>query len=341
MEVDIDLGSRIKAARKRDKRSQGWLANKLDVCRSSVARWESGETTPTASNLKLLSRIFNENFFAEEGHVRTPMEITNEYKYELANCSSVKEIYKATQQYMANLGIDYFLYMQVFRGDLHQTPKSFIITDIDKEWQIYYAQNNLQANDPVWTHCWNSVLPIYSDDVYKKAVKNNDKAQKKVLEQFWKMGYAFYVSIPIHGPCCMAVFSVTIRSRDQVEMVRNLTPFLSYAGQLLYDNIHRVFGNAHPSNKRPRIRSADRRLMSYLVQGKPIKDIALDFNVSESAIRQRVDRLKVKFNVDNRQELCLQVVAQSVPMQSIFSYEVTSDVYEAHGLRVASKLCYK
>lgn len=335
----VEIGSRIKAARKREKRSQGWLANKMQVCRSSVARWESGDTNPTTNNLKALSEIFNENFLAAEMRERTPIEIANDYKDELEKSHSVKAIYIATQKFMAGLGIDYFLYMQVFRGDLHPTPKSFIITDIDLEWQRYYAENNLQANDPVWTHCWNSVLPIYSDDVYKKAVKNNDKEQKKIFEQFWKMGYAFYVAIPIHGPCCMAVFSVTIRSREKVETVRNLTPILSYAGQLLYENIHRVFGDEEPSNKRPRLRSADRQLMSYLVQGRPIKEIAGLFNVSESAIRQRIDRLKVKFNVTNRQELCLQVVAQSVPMQSIFSYEVTGDVYEAHGLRVSSEPC--
>ncbi len=337
--VNIDIASKIKEARKREKRSQAWLAKKLNVCRSSVARWESGETTPTTSNLKILTQIFNENFFSEGQHVRTPMEITDEYKEALQNSNNVKGIYKATQKYMAELGIDYFLYMQVFRGDLHPTPKSFVITDIDLEWQIYYAENNLQANDPVWSHCWNSVLPIYSDDVYKKAVKNNDKVQKKIFEKFWGMGYAFYVAIPIHGPCCMAVFSVTIKSRDKVEMVRNITPILSYAGQLLYDTIHRVFGDHDISNKRPRLRSADRKLMSYLVQGTPVKDIANEFNVSESAIRQRIDRLKIKFNVNNRQELCLQVVAQSVPMQSIFSYEVTSEIYEAHGLRVASEPC--
>ncbi len=337
--MSVDIGSKIKAARKRNKRSQIWLAQKLNVCRSSVARWESGETTPTTSNLQVLSKIFDENFFADEAHIRTPMEITNEYKDALEGCGSVKEIYRVTRKYMADLDIDYFLYMQVFRGDLHPTPKSFIITDIDLEWQVYYAENSLQVNDPVWTHCWNSVLPVYSDDIYKKAVKNNDKVQKKIFEKFWGMGYAFYVAIPIHGPCCMAVFSVTIKSREKVEMIRNITPILTYAGQLLYDNIHRVFGDINASNKRPRLRSADRRLMSYLVQGKPIKDIAQLFNVSESAIRQRIDRLKIKFNVNNRQELCLQVVAQSVPMQSIFSYEVTSDVYDAHGLRVTSEPC--
>ncbi len=339
MSAISDIGNKIRAARKRDKRSQGWLANKLQVCRSSVARWESGETNPSTSNLKALSEIFSENFLSEETRVRTPMEIVNDYKDKLGECNSVKSIYKATQSFMADLDIDYFLYMQVFRGDLHPTPKSFVITDIDLEWQIYYAENNLQANDPVWTHCWNSVLPIYSDDVYKKAIKNNDKEQKKIFEEFLKMGYAFYVAIPIHGPCCMAVFSVTIRSREKVEMIRNLTPILSYAGQLLYDNIHRVFGDVEPSNKRPRLRSADRQLMSYLVQGKPIKEIADLFCVSESAIRQRIDRLKTKFNVNNRQELCLQVVAHSVPMQSIFSYEVAGDVYEAHGLRVSSEPC--
>ncbi len=336
MDSDNKLGNKIKDARKKSGRSQVWLAQKLDVCRSSVARWESGETTPTTKNLKIISDIFEVNFLAEKSESKSYLDITDQYRQDLQECTSIKGVYKVTRNYMSEMEIDYFLYMQVFRGDLHTSPKSFVITDIDPEWQRYYAGHNLGVNDPVWVHCWNSVVPVYSDDIYKKAVKSNDKLQKEIFEKFWAMGYAFYVAIPIHGPCCMSVFSVTIKSREKVQMIREVTPILTYAGQLLYENIHRIFGERYDSNKRPSLRSVDRKLMSYLVQGIPLKDIAIEFDVSESAVRQRIDRLKIKLGVENRQELCLQVVAQGVPMQSMFNYTATGDVYESHGLRGTS-----
>ncbi len=336
MDSGNKLGNKIKDARKKSGRSQVWLAQKLDVCRSSVARWESGETTPTTKNLKIISDIFEVNFLAEKSESKSYQDITEQYRQDLEECHSVKAVYKVTQDYMSAMDIDYFLYMQVFRGDLHASPKFFVITDIDVEWQQYYATHYLSVSDPVWSHCWNSVVPIYSDDIYKKAVKSNDKIQKEIFQKFWGMGYAFYVAIPIHGPCCMSTFSVTVKSREKVPMIREVTPLLTYAGQLLYENIHRIFGEKFESNKRPHLRSVDHKLMSYLVQGVPLKDIAIKFNISESAVRQRIDRLKIKLGVENRQELCLQVVAQGVPLQSMFNYTATGDVYESHGLRGAT-----
>lgn len=50
------IGARIAKARKAKKLSQAELAKKVDLSRSAVAQWETGECSPSASALVALSR---------------------------------------------------------------------------------------------------------------------------------------------------------------------------------------------------------------------------------------------------------------------------------------------
>lgn len=55
----MTLSERITELRKKSGLSQEELAEKLDVSRQAISRWESGATAPDAENLIKLSKIFN------------------------------------------------------------------------------------------------------------------------------------------------------------------------------------------------------------------------------------------------------------------------------------------
>lgn len=55
----MELKDKLQELRKNKNLSQEKLAEKLDVSRQAVAKWENGETYPDIDNLISLSDIFN------------------------------------------------------------------------------------------------------------------------------------------------------------------------------------------------------------------------------------------------------------------------------------------
>ena len=54
----MDLAERLAALRKRAGLSQGDVAERLNVSRQAVSRWETGFTVPSTDNLSLLGRLY-------------------------------------------------------------------------------------------------------------------------------------------------------------------------------------------------------------------------------------------------------------------------------------------
>ena len=55
----MEIGNKILELRKNAKLSQEQLAEKMDVTRQTISKWELGETTPDIKQAKELSKIFN------------------------------------------------------------------------------------------------------------------------------------------------------------------------------------------------------------------------------------------------------------------------------------------
>lgn len=54
----MDLAERLAALRKRAGLSQGDVAERLNVSRQAVSRWETGFTVPSTDNLSHLGRLY-------------------------------------------------------------------------------------------------------------------------------------------------------------------------------------------------------------------------------------------------------------------------------------------
>ena len=55
----MNLENKLVTLRKQLGYSQEDLADKLNISRQAVCKWESGQSTPDIDNLKILSSIFN------------------------------------------------------------------------------------------------------------------------------------------------------------------------------------------------------------------------------------------------------------------------------------------
>ena len=55
----MDIGNNIMKLRKKNNLSQEELAEKVDVARQTISKWELGETSPDLKQAKILSKIFN------------------------------------------------------------------------------------------------------------------------------------------------------------------------------------------------------------------------------------------------------------------------------------------
>lgn len=53
------LGEKIALLRGQNKMSQGDLAEKLEVSRQSVSKWETGASVPELDKLIMMSKLFN------------------------------------------------------------------------------------------------------------------------------------------------------------------------------------------------------------------------------------------------------------------------------------------
>ena len=56
------LGDKILNLRKKPVLSQEEVANKLDVSRQTVSKWETNQTVPELKKIKLLSQLYNVSY---------------------------------------------------------------------------------------------------------------------------------------------------------------------------------------------------------------------------------------------------------------------------------------
>ena len=79
----MKFNEKLLRLRKEKNMSQENLANKLNISRQSISKWESGQSMPDMDNLIKLSEIFEVNLesLAKEGQLENTANRTEEYMY--------------------------------------------------------------------------------------------------------------------------------------------------------------------------------------------------------------------------------------------------------------------
>jgi transcriptional regulator with XRE-family HTH domain/DNA-binding CsgD family transcriptional regulator len=370
------VATAIRALREALGISQAGLAERLEVSRSTVIRWEKGDSLPQGRHFAVLEKLAEnqegesawlfsgETFLTQEvkewggqgahgqqkvpGREGEPLDavdyrdlvyratlLLGEFQAQLDAARQVQTVKKAIQSFLGLLGIDCFLYFQVFRGEIRKEPRGFFMTDVDVEWLKHYDAQHYKLHDPTWKFSWSSVLPVSTDQIYSEAVAKKQIRARMIIDDLrtHQHGYAYCLAIPLFGPCCKAALSLAVRDRNKVPMMELLRPQLQYFGNLIYDKMHKLIDHYHGETTSFRVRKSDRDLLVHLLQGSLVKVIAKDFGISESAVRQRIERLQERFGVQNRQELCLLAIARGLILHDLQHIKVLTSIFDIHSLK--------
>ena len=91
----MTLGEKIKAARRNCGLSQEQLAERMNVSRSAVAKWETDKGLPDVGNLKMLARLLNVSVDHLLDEAETAQELVIREPYQLSayghGCKKVKK----------------------------------------------------------------------------------------------------------------------------------------------------------------------------------------------------------------------------------------------------------
>ena len=89
----MELKEKLVALRKEKGLTQSAVAEKLDVSRQAISRWESGIALPSTDNLKSLSALYGVpvdyllNSDTEEQRVTKGLEAENRLRWDILSCS--------------------------------------------------------------------------------------------------------------------------------------------------------------------------------------------------------------------------------------------------------------
>ena len=131
----LNIGEKIVNLRKENNLTQDELANKLNVSRQSISKWESGLSLPEISNLLLISEIFNctiDSLLLEE---TTPLEVPKEsFETFGERLIYLRKKHHMSQELLADA-------LEVSRQSIFKYEKNLIYPDLDKIIKISNLYN--------------------------------------------------------------------------------------------------------------------------------------------------------------------------------------------------------
>jgi len=170
MELREFIGKRIKEYRLSHGMSQEQLANKLNITKQSVSRYENGDRQANQDMLFLLSNIFNVSIddFFPESNAKREENLTNEYTYypTLISAGIPQDVEPITKKQKISIS-DHVMGKHAGRSDI-----TFLKVDGDSMDNII-PDGSLIAYEPVSDayKLHNGDIVVYSND-YEYSVKH-------------------------------------------------------------------------------------------------------------------------------------------------------------------------
>ena len=131
----FNIGEKIVNLRKENNLTQDEFANKLNVSRQSISKWESGLSLPEISNLLLISEIFNctiDSLLLEE---TTPLEVPKEsFETFGERLIYLRKKHHMSQELLADA-------LEVSRQAIFKYERNLIYPDLDKIIKISNLYN--------------------------------------------------------------------------------------------------------------------------------------------------------------------------------------------------------
>lgn len=304
------IAQKIKELRESENRSVQWLANEVGVSRHAIYKWEGGKCKPDFKHVVQITDIFNvslEDLFYESDTSQFDGALsTADVKNRLDKAVSYSHIKICITDYIKQLGMDNFFYMQKFRGDVGKEPFVTTVTDVDSNWGKIYSKNGFAKIDPTWNYCLSNVAPTFSYDLVNIASTENDSEALRFYTVLAEHVSEYFAVIPIHGGCCLGalIISVCKSTPESKRRVARALDTMALVGHYIYAAVHRVQDKmgGHSSSVLSK-REVD--TIALLADGYNVDYIAEKLFISKAAIFARIERAKAKLGAKTREQLVL------------------------------------
>lgn len=197
------FNEKLKMLRKENNLTQEELAEKLNVSRQAITKWESGEGTPDIENLKQISRLFDitiDELVKEEKNIT--IETREQYKY------------------IEELEIDHTKHFDIQINKIHELN---IIPNVEEKVKIELLSNEEEK--------LSEIFKIKFDDLYNKLdidIKNKKQVQDIIINLYLPEKY---------------INDIELNSKIKTLNITNLElKKLEYDGDLKYLNIRNSRG---------------------------------------------------------------------------------------------------
>ena len=318
----MDIHKLIKELRLQNNYSINELATKLDISRQAIYKWENGLAEPSISHVTKLSNLFNITPNCVLNGISQPTVepskmSTLELKEQLFEATSISAIRNIMTSFINSYGLKYFIYRQMFRGDLSAIPYATIISNIPQSWIKKYRQLEYASYDPSWKYMINSVLPVTSDYFFAEAKKINDPETMKFFKDLFENIAPYIVAFPCHGSCCFAHLNVAVENntKEYRDRINNELEPLILAAHYLYAAVHN--NKNLKADEGDDLTSKEVSALKLLVNGKSIKQISEELYISIAAVNSRLERAKIKLNANNRDQLVFRAASMNVITQNV------------------------
>ena len=197
------FNEKLKMLRKENNLTQEELAEKLNVSRQAITKWESGDGTPDIENLKQISRLFGTTI---DELIKEEKNITIENK----------EQYK----YIEELEIDHTKHFDIQINKIHELN---IMPNVEEKVKIELLSNEEEK--------LSEIFKIKFDDLYNKLdidIKNKKQVQDIIINLYLPEKY---------------IDDIELNSKIKTLNITNLKlKKLEYDGDLKYLNIRNSRG---------------------------------------------------------------------------------------------------
>ncbi len=306
------LGKTLKTLRERQGLSVIQLAEKLQINRHSVYKWETNENTPSLEKLEQLGKLYGYNIERImsgrllKKNQSTDITTLKELDEQLSRATQTSHISRTFSDFLHSHGANYFSYMQLHRSDMKENPTPILLSNLSKEWMRIYVENRYINFDTTWKNVLTHTQPIFSDQLAKNAHETHNHRVAKLYTEMIDHGMAYFVSIPVHGTCCLSSTTISISTNTEKKRLafKSKLPEFTLAAHHLYHHMHRIqkdreLAHTFPSPLSPHEIEA--------VKGKALgftnEQIARQLNISASAVFARIRRAKEKLKASNEAQL--------------------------------------
>ena len=204
-----------------------------------------------------------------------------------------------------NLGFDQTLFA-VLKSKEEPIENAFLRSNYSKEWRDTYDSNKLGYVDPTVTHCLKSTIPLlWTPDNFTRP------DQKNMYEECTSYGLRSGIIFPIHGPNgefgMMSFVSEQLADpKSQKDMLHSMA-LLSIIRDYVFES-SKKFLVTPEAEIQIVLTPREKEVVKWTVAGKSSWEISKILNCSESTINFHLSNIRLKFNVNTKQQAIIKAL---------------------------------